>query len=89
MNEFSFVKDNTKEVVEIDALETTKASSKKGNNYYTFYNPNEVNSNDVYNTLKILEKAEIENKKMREEKNKKKVEETFIDKLLKPFKCGD
>ena len=86
--ESSFVKD-VKEVVEIDALETTKASSKKGNNYYTFYNPNEVNSNDVYNTLKILEKAEIENKKMREEKNKKKVEETFIDKLLKPFKCGD
>ena len=89
MNEFSFVKDNNKEVVEIDALETTKASSKKGNNYYNFYDPNELNSNDVYNTLKILEKKKKENKKIKEEKKQKKVEESFIDKILKPFKCGD
>ena len=85
MIESSFVKD----VVEIDALETTKASSKKGNNYYNFYNPNELNTNDVYYTLKILEKAENESQKMKDDKKIKKKEESFIDKILKPFKCGD
>ena len=77
------------DVVEIDALETTKASSKKGNNYYNFYNPNELNTNDVYYTLKILEKAENESQKMKDDKKIKKKEESFIDKILKPFKCGD
>ena len=51
-NESSFLKD-IKEVVEIKVLDLTKASSKKSNGYYNFYNINELNSNDVYDTLKF------------------------------------
>ncbi len=51
-NESSFLKD-IKEFVEINVVELTKASCKKSNGYYNFYNINELNSNDVYDTLKF------------------------------------
>ena len=50
-NESSFLKD-IKEFV-VNVLDLTKASCKKSNGYYNFYNINELNSNDVYDTLKF------------------------------------
>ena len=51
-NESSFLKD-IKEFVEINVVDLTKASCKKSNGYYNFYNINELNSNDVYDILKL------------------------------------
>ena len=50
-NESSFLKDIKEFVVNVLAL--TKTSCKKSNGYYNFYNINELNSNDVYDTLKF------------------------------------
>ena len=65
------------------------AATKK--NYKNNYSPPEFSSNDMMNSIKLLENAE----KVKEETNMEYVlnkrqpkEESFWDKLFKPFKCG-
>ena len=64
-------------------------SQRRINNMTNKINIGNISSdNDLQSTLEMFAKAE-ELKQQNEESKKAKKEESFWDKLFKPFKCGD